>query len=150
MMRGIFLLLFLCSPLSAQGFAWVQSTEESLQAQVADLKAQNESLRAQLRALPAKEPTPAAKIVMECMSNEQEESICQACDNWWNGKEPSDLVDNGWYVKKVPVIGQRGKFYPRWRVCIGDECGFIENTSDFKGALRNYLAERELRKGLKK
>jgi hypothetical protein len=82
-----------------------------------------------------------SKITVEALVDTNGQSICPACEAWWNGPDPVELRRVGWEVDRVLVVyPPRGVTYPRWRVCVPGECFFINNTRDFMDKLRENLA----------
>lgn len=113
---------------------------EKAQQEINELKALVSTLKGEAKLAAVTTP----KIVEEMLVDAYGESICPGCEAWWTGPEPKDLRAKGWIVEKVAIDRPiRGKLYPRWRVCIGDECGFIEFTKDFKSALQAHLDSRK-------
>lgn len=88
------------------------------------------------------EPLITCKIVMETIDG------CDSCKNWWNGTDPETLFDQGWAVRKRRVTPRPGKFYPRWLVCMGNQCTEIEYTPNFLKELANVVEAREQQKRL--
>jgi hypothetical protein len=134
-------------------FSWLKkpgADVAKLEARIAELESDKAALikvikeyDAEVKQLQAERPPVVAKVVMECLED------CDGCDHWWTGPDPEVLLDKHWQIGKKTIKNPPpGVFYPRWRVCIGDDCGYIEYTPNFFQALGNYVQQRELRRRL--
>lgn len=90
-----------------------------LEARVKELEAENAALKAKpcdcgCECGKAKQ-APTAKLVMVSMPG------CPACDLWWSS-ERLRYEASGWSVEHTSEQPKRGKLYPYWRLCIGDQC----------------------------
>lgn len=112
------------------------------------LEMENADLRAQLRALPAKEPTPAAKITQVSTDN------CPHCVDSENYHEPRYKAATWiWAGRKERM--RPGVSYPYWEICIGNVCEAIHipdwhNLDDaVKAKMASINKQPFFRKGLK-
>lgn len=90
-----------------------------LEAKVAALEAENATLKAKPCDCGCEcgkvKQAPTAKLVMVSMPG------CPACDLWWSS-ERLRYEASGWSVEHTSEQPKRGKLYPYWRLCIGDQC----------------------------
>lgn len=116
---------FFSGPQIAEGAA--RSFAE-LEKRVAELEAENAALKAKPCDCGCEcgkvKQAPTAKLVMVSMPG------CPACDLWWSTEQPR-YAASGWVQERVTEQPKRGKLYPYWRLCIGDNCTEI-NWLPFK------------------
>lgn len=138
MIRSIIVLCLLANTLTAQDPNTTLPADCKCQCNCAERLAK---LEARIAALEGKKAAALeSKVVVECLVDDYGNSTCKFCEAWWNGPDPAALRQQGWKVEKALIVGGvPGKFYPRWRVCVGDSCTFIEYTKDFLGELRKRV-----------
>jgi hypothetical protein len=113
-------LVLLGSPIYAQDIVVFDSPNRA-QARIAQLEQENADLRAQLRAQPAKEPTPAAEYHITLVKAPPE-MRCVPCDES-EKYDPPYYKKNGWaWETTVDKVAVPGRTYPYYIVCTPARC----------------------------
>lgn len=145
-MRSI-MMIFALAVVASAGVSLGQEPGDALVAQLREtirtLTVENVELTAQLR----KARSALAAVPIEAKITEQCLEDCPGCDHWWLGPDPEHLLTQKWQIAKRTIKNPPpGVSFPRWEVCIGNECGIIEYTPNFRQALADYMQQRELRR----